>query len=135
MNNFIVNQNIIETSILIKELDFSLLFLKNNKNYPWLILVPKISSASEILDLSETEYNQLNKEIYYISSIVKKIYKPDKINIASIGNIVPQLHFHIVARYKSDNCWPLNVWNDKESNKYTQQEIIIAKNLLLDALK
>jgi diadenosine tetraphosphate (Ap4A) HIT family hydrolase len=134
MSNFIVNQNLVESSILIKKLDFSLLFLKNNKNYPWVILVPEKAYVSEILDLSEEEFHKLNKEIYYISSVLKKIYKPDKINLASIGNIVPQLHFHIVARYKEDNCWPLNVWNDRESNPYTQEEIINVRKLILNNL-
>jgi diadenosine tetraphosphate (Ap4A) HIT family hydrolase len=82
----------------------------NDADYPWLILVPRRAGASEIADLSGEAAAELMTEIARMSRILKDVTQCDKINIAAIGNIVPQLHVHIVARRKDDPLWPRPVW-------------------------
>lgn len=85
--------------------------LKNNKQYPWLILIPRTPSLiTEIFDLSESERNTLMHEITRSSQIMQNHFLPDKINIGTLGNIVPQLHIHVIARFKNDASWPHSVW-------------------------
>jgi diadenosine tetraphosphate (Ap4A) HIT family hydrolase len=79
-------------------------------NYPWLLLVPRRADAVEIIDLDEVEQGQLMTEITRVARAVKGITKCDKLNIAALGNLVPQLHVHIVARRTSDAAWPRPVW-------------------------
>jgi diadenosine tetraphosphate (Ap4A) HIT family hydrolase len=79
-------------------------------NYPWLLLVPRRPDIVEIIDLDEVEQGQLMTEITRVARAVKEITKCDKLNIAALGNVVPQLHVHIVARRTSDAAWPRPVW-------------------------
>ena len=79
-------------------------------HYPWLLLVPRRDGAVEIIDLDEVEQGQLMTEITRVARAVKEITKCDKLNIAALGNMVPQLHVHIVARRTSDAAWPRPVW-------------------------
>jgi len=81
----------------------------NAADYPWLILVPRRAGVSEIIDLGD-EAAALMTEIAQVSRVLKDVTKCDKINIAAIGNVVPQLHIHIVARWKTDPLWPKPVW-------------------------
>lgn len=97
-------------TFFVKSLDLSDLYLMNNQQYPWVILVPRVEGAIELIDLSHAQQHQLMDEIDAVSRLMSKIYEPDKLNIATIGNIVSQLHIHIVARYRSDAAWPSPVW-------------------------
>ncbi len=108
---------------LIKDLELSKLLLMNNKLYPWLILVPQRPDMMEIIDLNCNDQQTLLKEINYVSKIIKNIYKPDKLNIANLGNIVSQLHIHIIARYKNDNSFPNPVWIDNNRTYYNNEDI------------
>lgn len=84
--------------------------LMNNQIYPWLILIPRVEGAIELIDLTRDQQHELMDEIDQVSKILKSIYEPDKLNIATIGNIVRQLHIHVVARYRTDPAWPSPVW-------------------------
>ena len=79
-------------------------------HYPWLLLVPRRPEACEIIDLDEVEQAQLMTEISRVARALKEITKCDKLNIAALGNVVPQLHVHIIARRSSDVAWPRPVW-------------------------
>jgi diadenosine tetraphosphate (Ap4A) HIT family hydrolase len=79
-------------------------------NYPWLMLVPRRHEAVEIIDLDEVEQAQLMTEISRVARALKDITKCDKLNIAALGNVVPQLHVHVIARRASDAAWPRPVW-------------------------
>ena len=105
----------------IKDLKLSQLLLKNNANYPWLILVPKVENAVELIDLTFQEQQNLLIEINQISKLSKVLFKCDKLNIATLGNIVSQLHIHIISRYKNDRLFPKPVWDDK-AELYNEQE-------------
>ncbi len=120
-----------EDCFFIKDLALSKLLLMNNKSYPWLILVPKINDITEIFQLNEKDYSQLNKEIYQIAKISKNFFKADKMNIATLGNVVSQLHIHIIARYCNDRIFPAPVWLDNKIEKYSQKEAEnIIKNII-----
>jgi diadenosine tetraphosphate (Ap4A) HIT family hydrolase len=79
-------------------------------HYPWLLLVPRRRETVEIIDLNEVEQAQLMTEISRVSRVLKALTKCDKLNIAALGNVVPQLHVHIIARRSSDTAWPRPVW-------------------------
>jgi diadenosine tetraphosphate (Ap4A) HIT family hydrolase len=92
------------------DLSLSRVLAINAADYPWLILVPRRAGASEIADLSGEAAAELMAEIAQVSRVLKEVTQCDKINVAAIGNIVPQLHVHIVARRKDDPLWPRPVW-------------------------
>jgi diadenosine tetraphosphate (Ap4A) HIT family hydrolase len=79
-------------------------------NYPWLLLVPRRPDIVEVLDLDEVEQAQLMTETTRVARALREITKCDKLNIAALGNVVPQLHVHVIARRKTDAAWPRPVW-------------------------
>ena len=94
----------------IGDLALSRLLVSNDANYPWLLLVPRRPGASEIIDLDAAGQRQLMAEIATVSQALKAVTLCDKLNVAAIGNMVPQLHVHIVARRRDDPAWPKPVW-------------------------
>lgn len=92
------------------DLALSRLLISNDANYPWLLLVPRRAGASEIVDLDAADQRQLMTEIAMVSMALKTITACDKLNVAAIGNMVPQLHVHVVARRRDDPAWPKPVW-------------------------
>lgn len=95
---------------LVGDLPLSQLRLMHDANYPWLLLVPRRAGASEIIDLDAAGREQLMLEIADASRALKAVTACDKLNVAAIGNVVPQLHVHIVARRRDDAAWPRPVW-------------------------
>ena len=92
--------------------DFKLCSIRfhDNSKFPWVILIPKRNKITDISDLNSKDQILLIKEIVYVSKVMKKLFKTSKLNVEKIGNIVPQLHIHIIARFKKDSSWPLSVW-------------------------
>ncbi|RZN17174.1 HIT family protein [Bradyrhizobium sp. Leo121] len=99
-----------EDTINIGDLPLCRVLVIKDANYPWLLLVPRREGAVEIIDLEEVEQAQLMTEITRVARALKDITKCDKLNIAALGNAVPQLHVHIIARRTSDAAWPRPVW-------------------------
>jgi len=97
------------------DLELSRLLAINDAVYPWLILVPRRPGAVEIADLTEADAALLAAEIVKVSRVLKQITQCDKLNVAAIGNVVPQLHVHVVARRKSDPLWPKPIWGIAET--------------------
>lgn len=91
--------------------------LMNNRLFPWLVLVPQREMAVEITDLSLHDRQQLLEEICHVSKALQTFTGADKMNIAALGNQVPQLHVHVIARFKGDTAWPNPVWG-RESRRY-----------------
>jgi diadenosine tetraphosphate (Ap4A) HIT family hydrolase len=128
MSNFVVDKRIQDSSFLLGEWPLSSLYLKNDADFPWVILVPRESHVEEIFQLSKTNQNQLIAEITAISQLMKTYFKPDKLNVGALGNIVAQLHVHVVARYKTDKMWPHGVW--QPNSQATAYNPAILDNLL-----
>src|ERR1700745_1539266 len=97
-------------TIDIGDLPLSKVLVIRDANYPWLLLVPRRPDAVEIIDLDEVAQAQLMTEISRAARALKEITKCDKLNIAALGNMVPQLHMHIIARRSGDAAWPRPVW-------------------------
>jgi diadenosine tetraphosphate (Ap4A) HIT family hydrolase len=115
---FELDKTLKKDTFFVKDLELCQLLLLNNKHYPWLVLVPKRADKTEIFELSEDEQILLSREVNKISKMSKEIFKADKINIAAFGNVVSQLHIHIISRYKNDRVFPDPVWLDKEKKEY-----------------
>ena len=105
-----INKNFLKSSYFITELKLSTVRLNDNSKFPWLILIPRRKNIKDISELNSKDQILLMKEIVCVSKIVKKVFKTSKLNVEKIGNIVPQLHIHIIARKKNDSSWPLSVW-------------------------
>jgi len=97
-------------TINIGDLPLSRVLVVNDANYPWLLLVPRRPGVSEIIDLDEVEQAQLWTEIARAGRTLREVTECDKLNIAALGNVVPQLHVHVIARRASDAAWPKPVW-------------------------
>jgi diadenosine tetraphosphate (Ap4A) HIT family hydrolase len=96
-------------TVMVGDLALSRVLTMNDADFPWLVLVPRRAGVGEIIDLG-AEQAMLMNEIALVSRALKDETRCDKLNVAAIGNIVPQLHIHIVARRKNDPLWPKPVW-------------------------
>lgn len=103
--------------------ELSHLLLMQDANYPWFILVPDRDGVSEIYQLSEEDQIQLMRESTLLSRVLKKQFGADKLNIAALGNIVPQLHVHHVVRYRNDPAWPAPVWGKLPARPYEDHHL------------
>ena len=99
-----------QDTIDIGDLPLSKVLVIKDANYPWLLLVPRRPKKVEIIDLDEVEQAQLMTEVSRVARAVKEITQCDKLNIAALGNLVPQLHVHVIARRSNDAAWPRPVW-------------------------
>jgi len=97
-------------TVVLGDLPLSHVLLADDANYPWLILVPRRLGITEIIDLEENEQIQLLGEIASAARVLKSITECEKLNIAALGNVVAQLHVHVIARSHSDAAWPKPVW-------------------------
>jgi diadenosine tetraphosphate (Ap4A) HIT family hydrolase len=97
-------------TIPIGELALSAVLLLNDSRFPWLVLVPRRPDLTEVTDLAEKEAAALMGELRLAAQVMLELARPDKINIGALGNVVPQLHLHVVGRFRSDPAWPGPVW-------------------------
>lgn len=133
--SFQLHPQLQQDSIAIGSFKLSELRMINDKQYPWFILVPKKEHITEIYQLSETEQQLLQLESSLLAKTLADMFNADKMNIAAIGNMVPQLHIHHIVRYKDDIAWPAPVWGKFDSIPYEDQEIEQIKNKLKTLLK
>jgi diadenosine tetraphosphate (Ap4A) HIT family hydrolase len=110
VDSFSLHPQLERDTVPVGDLALSRVLLMNDANYSWLILVPRRAGVIELIDLSEQERQQLMAELAQVSAALKALTECNKLNVAAIGNVVPQLHVHIVARRHSDPAWPKPVW-------------------------
>ena len=122
-----VNTHFLKDSHFITDLKLCSVRLIDNCKFPWIILIPNKKNITDITELNLKDQISLMKEIVHCSKLMKKIFKTKKLNVEKIGNIVPQLHIHIIARSIKDSSWPLSVWVVKEKP--------YPKKLLLNLIK
>ena len=108
---------------VVARLPLCVVLLMNDANYPWFILVPQREGISEIHQLSEKEQQQLMRESSQLAAVIESEFKADKINIAALGNMVPQLHVHHIVRYKTDPAWPAPVWGKLHAAPYDEKKV------------
>lgn len=99
------------SSSFVIDLDLCQVRLNHNAAFPWLLLIPKRGGIVELIDLGVAEQRVLMQEIVLVSQVMRDLFRPHKLNVASFGNVVPQLHIHIIARFETDPAWPNPVWN------------------------
>ena len=109
--------------------------LMDDANHPWLVLVPRVAEAVEIIELDPAQRTQLTNEIDAACRVLKGLFKPDKLNVAALGNLVPQLHVHVIARYRDDIAWPRPVWGNATARPYAPEELIERVSALRGALQ
>ena len=117
-----VSKNFFKDSHPVIELKLCSVRLIDNSKFPWLILIPNRKNVTDIFQLNSKDQILLMKEIVYVSKTMKKIFKAFNLNVEKIGNIVSQLHIHIIARSKKDSSWPLSVWVVKKKS-YPKQDL------------
>lgn len=111
-----VSKSFLKDSYLITELKLCTIRLIDNSKFPWIILIPKRKKITDIFQLKKKDQNLLMNEIVFTSKLMKKTFKAFNLNVEKIGNVVSQLHIHIIARSKKDSTWPLPVWVVKKKN-------------------
>ncbi len=114
--------------------DLSLLLLMNEARWPWLILVPRRPAIREIEDLSPADRGRLVEEAAAASRLLRALHAPDKVNIAALGNMVPQFHLHVVARTEGDPAWPKPVWGQFPPMPYGTTVLEAALSALRQAI-
>ena len=124
-----INKNFLKTSHYIKDLKLCTIRLVDNSKFPWVILIPKRRNKTDITELNLEDQILLMKEIVFCSKKMKKIFKTSNLNVEKIGNIVSQLHIHIISRNKKDKTWPLSVWV-KKGKIYSKKELLNRINKL-----
>ena len=129
-----INKKFLKSSHHIIELKLCSIRLHDNSKFPWLILIPKRKNVIDISDLNSKDQILLMKEIVFVSKLMKKLFKTSKLNVEKIGNIVPQLHIHIISRKKTDSSWPLSVWVVK-GKKYSAKTLKEVLNKIRSAFK
>ena len=107
---FKIDKQFLKSSYHITDLKLCSVRFHDNFKFPWVILIPKRKGVSDLTELNSKDQVLLMKEIVHCSKILKEIFKTTKLNIEKIGNKVPQLHIHIIARKKTDSSWPFSVW-------------------------
>lgn len=121
--SFELDARLAADTLPIADLPLCRALLMNDSRYPWVVLVPRIASVSEVFELSPEEQTQLWQEATQLGAAMKKVFHGDKLNIATLGNVVSQLHIHVVVRYADDASWPASVWGNGTPEPYelTQQ--------------
>jgi diadenosine tetraphosphate (Ap4A) HIT family hydrolase len=108
---------------MLGDLSLSRVLVMKDANYPWLILVPRQADITEIIDLDEAEQALLMTEVTRVARALREVTACHKLNIAALGNRVPQLHVHIIARFRYDAAWPNPVWRVVPARAYERGEL------------
>ena len=120
---FTLHPQLAADCLVLADLPLSRLLLMNESRYPWFILVPRRADLREIHHLPQTEQRQFWHESAWLSTRIEQQFSPDKLNIAALGNMVPQLHIHHIARFQDDAAWPAPVWGKFTPEKYEASEL------------
>tara|TARA_R110000850_G_scaffold177735_1_gene303541 strand:+ start:112 stop:531 length:420 start_codon:yes stop_codon:yes gene_type:complete len=129
--NFELDERLAADTLPIADLPLSRVLLMNDARYPWVILVPRHASISEVFELSANDQQQLWREATQLGDAMKEALGGDKVNIAALGNVVSQLHVHVVIRRHSDATWPAPVWGNGSPKPYDLDEQAQLRDQLL----
>ncbi|EWY41353.1 histidine triad (HIT) protein [Skermanella stibiiresistens SB22] len=128
---FKLHERLAADTVLVRPLTLCQVLCMNNRVWPWLILVPARLDVTELHHLSTGDRAVLIEEVALVSSTLERVFNPDKLNVAAIGNIVPQLHIHVVARRRDDPAWPNPVWGSGIAEPYAPADL----DALVDRLR
>ncbi|MEP1445112.1 MAG: HIT domain-containing protein [Paraglaciecola sp.] len=130
MNTFVLHPQLHKDSEFVLDLPLCTLRIIKDANYPWVILVPRLADIQDVIDLSDHQQQTLWQESALVSRALKHLFTPDKLNIAALGNMVPQLHLHHIVRYQSDISWPNPIWGQAPFKAYSDAQLVEQVNLI-----
>lgn len=131
---FVLDSRLLQDTLPIGDFPLCRLLLSNDSNYPWFILVPRRADISEVFQLSEAEQTQLWKETTQLSQALSLLFKADKMNVAALGNVVSQLHMHVIVRHVGDAAWPAPVWGKHPAQPYSSEQAAVIVSQLKSVL-
>lgn len=120
---FELHPQLAQDCIAVGDLPLSRLLLMNDSQFPWLILVPRRREVTELFELSAVDQAQLQAEMSGLGQVLKDTFRADKINIAALGNMVSQLHVHVIVRYRDDPAWPAPIWGKLPPVRYDSETL------------
>lgn len=115
---FVLDPRLAADTTVIGDLPLSRVLLMQDARFPWLILVPRQPGLRDLTDLARDDQHALLDEINRCAHVLRALDKPDKLNVAALGNVVAQLHVHVIARHTTDAAWPRPVWGFGERERY-----------------
>ena len=128
---FELHPTLFADSVVAADLPLCQLLVMRDGNYPWFVLVPRRENLREAFELAAADQQQLTREVNCLAKFLQQQSGADKMNVAALGNMVPQLHIHVIARFKTDGAWPAPVWGKLPAQALTEAEL--AQRLALAA--
>ena len=135
MDKFQLHELLVRDCIELVDFPLSKLLLMNDSQYPWFVLVPRVEGIQDVYQLDWEQQQQFLNESSLLSEVLMQIYSGDKMNVAALGNVCPQLHIHHIVRFKDDPVWPKPVWGVNPMQAYIKTEIDNIKNKVLPQLE
>jgi diadenosine tetraphosphate (Ap4A) HIT family hydrolase len=131
---FTLHPQLSNDCIVLVDLPLSRLLLCNDSTFPWFILVPRLNDVQDIYQLGWQDQQQLLNESSLLSELLIQEFSGDKMNVAALGNVVPQLHVHHIVRFKDDPCWPKPIWGQLPLKPYKEAELATIQQRLIPKL-
>lgn len=132
---FVLNETLEKDSVFVADLPLSQVRLLKNAAWPWVMLIPRRNNMRDVIDLTIDEQHQLTDEIAQVSFVMRSLCNSHKLNVANLGNVVSQLHVHVVARFEGDPAWPAPIWGSGFSEEYDAQKMQNIVSALQKALE
>lgn len=123
MSDFLLHPQLLADTHPVCELALCSVRLMDDARWPWLVLVPRLPFLRELVDLSTDDQVALLKEVNRAGRVLQRLYRCEKLNVAALGNMVPQLHVHVIARHKEDCAWPRPVWGQGTAEPYSPEQL------------
>lgn len=120
---FVLDSRLQQDCLVLGNFPLCQLLLSNDANYPWFILVPRRAGIREVFELDAADQQQLWQEASYLAGALKASYNADKMNVAALGNVVSQLHVHVIVRHHDDAAWPAPVWGKHPAVAYGDEQV------------
>lgn len=127
---FVLDSRLDQDTWLLGDFPLCRLLLSKDANYPWFILVPRREGISELFQLSDHEQLVMWQETTALAQALKRAFSADKMNVATLGNVVSQLHMHVIVRYEADAAWPAPVWGNRPAESYAEGDVSAIKSKL-----
>lgn len=127
---FVLDSRLQQDTVWVGDYPLCSLLLMNDAQYPWFILVPRREDVSELFQLDGADQLQLWQETNGLAEVLKDCFAADKMNVATLGNVVSQLHMHVIVRRREDAAWPAPVWSKHPAQPYTPEQLAVLKDRL-----
>ena len=135
VKEFKLNELLIRDSIELCDFPLSKLLLMNDSQYPWFVLVPRVENIQDIYQLDWEQQKKFLNESSLLSELLMQVFQGKKMNVATLGNICPQLHIHHIVRFETDKAWPNPVWGAFPMQSYNEVDLVSLKEKILPALE